>query len=129
MAGAAHQRTFPRGAGPTAALLDFVHRLRWRDLDAEVRHEAKRHLLDTLGVMIAGGAGDVASKADAVLTTIRPVGGAVPVPGRARRVDRLDAAWLGGTGAHGIELDDGGASRRRGGAGVVVGGLRRKGFR
>lgn len=107
MAGATHQRTIARGAGPTAALLDFAHRLRWRDLDGEVRHEAKRHLLDTLGVMIAGGAGDVASKADAVLTTIRPAGGAVPVPGRARRVDRLDAAWLGGTGAHGIELDDG----------------------
>lgn len=107
MAGAAHKRTIAQGAGPTAALLDFAYRLRWRDLDAEVRREAKRHLLDTLGVMIAGGAGDVASKADVVLSTIRPAGGAVPVPGRARRVDRLDAAWLSGTGAHGIELDDG----------------------
>ncbi len=31
----------------------------------------------------------------------------VPVPGRARRADLLDAAFLGGTAAHGIELDDG----------------------
>ena len=31
----------------------------------------------------------------------------VPVPGRARRADLLDAAYLGGTAAHGIELDDG----------------------
>ncbi len=30
-----------------------------------------------------------------------------PVPGRARRADLLDAAFLGGTAAHGIELDDG----------------------
>jgi len=29
------------------------------------------------------------------------------VPGRARRADLLDAAFLGGTAAHGIELDDG----------------------
>ena len=31
----------------------------------------------------------------------------IPVPGRARRADLLDAAFLGGTAAHGIELDDG----------------------
>jgi len=108
MAGASKQRQIAGdGQRPTAALLDFALKLQWRDLDEDIRHETKRHLLDTLGVMVAGGAGDVASKADAVLTTIRPEGGSVPVPGRARRVDRLDAAWLGGTGAHGIELDDG----------------------
>ncbi len=94
------------GKRPTAELLEFVAGLRWSDLDDEIRHAAKRHLLDTLGVMVAGGIGDVATKADAVLATVR-TGGDVPVPGRARRVDRLDAAWLGGTGAHGIELDDG----------------------
>ena len=33
--------------------------------------------------------------------------GRMPVPGRARRADLLDAAFLGGTAAHGIELDDG----------------------
>ena len=94
------------GRRPTAELLEFVAGLRWSDLSDEVKHAAKRHLLDTLGVMVAGGAGDVATKADAVIATVR-AGGEVPVPGRARRVDRLDAAWLGGTGAHGIELDDG----------------------
>src|SRR4029450_630745 len=34
-------------------------------------------------------------------------GGTIPVPGRAKRHDLLDAAFLGGTAAHGIELDDG----------------------
>jgi 2-methylcitrate dehydratase PrpD len=48
----------------------------------------------------------VATRAEAMLAAVRP-GGGVPVPGRARRADLLDAAFLGGTAAHGIELDDG----------------------
>jgi 2-methylcitrate dehydratase PrpD len=93
-------------SGQTARLLGFVQGLRWDDLDEEVRAAAKRHLLDTLGVMVAGGAGDIAGKAEGVIAALRPAG-TVPVPGRHRRADVLDAAWLGGTGAHGIELDDG----------------------
>ena len=56
--------------------------------------------------MIAGAGGEVATRAEAVLEAVRPAG-SVPVPGRARRADLLDAAFLGGTAAHGIELDDG----------------------
>lgn len=92
--------------GDTRALLSFVAGLSWHELDDEVRRAARRHLLDTVGVMVAGGAGDVATRLDGVLAQVRP-DGAVPVPGRCRRVDALDAAHLGGTGAHGIELDDG----------------------
>jgi 2-methylcitrate dehydratase PrpD len=91
---------------PTAALVEFVAGLRCDALSAEVRHYARRHLLDTVGVMIAGAAGDVASRAEAAVASVRPPGD-VPVPGRARRADLLDAAFLGGTAAHGIELDDG----------------------
>src|SRR5262245_29817190 len=90
----------------TAALVAFVGALRHDALSAEVRHYARRHLLDTVGVMIAGAAGDVATRAEAVVASVRPAGD-VPVPGRARRADLLDAAFLGGTAAHGIELDDG----------------------
>ena len=93
-------------AGATDALVDFVHRLRHDALDEEVRHYARRHLLDTIGVMIAGAGGAVATQAEAVVASVRPAG-LVPVPGRARRADLLDAAFLGGTAAHGIELDDG----------------------
>ena len=93
-------------AGATAGLVDFVNGLRFDALDAEVRHCARRHLLDTVGVMIAGAARDVATRAEAVLAAVRG-GGRIPVPGRARRADLLDAAFLGGTAAHGIELDDG----------------------
>jgi 2-methylcitrate dehydratase PrpD len=93
-------------SGATAALVAFVSALRHDGLDAEVRHYARRHLLDTVGVMISGAAGDVATRAETMLAGVRPAG-AIPVPGRVRRADMLDAAYLGGTAAHGIELDDG----------------------
>src|SRR5215831_814624 len=93
-------------AGATAALAEFVGAVRCDSLDAEVRRYARRHLLDTVGVMIAGAGGDVATRAEATLAGVRG-GGRIPVPGRLRRADLLDAAFLGGTAAHGIELDDG----------------------
>jgi 2-methylcitrate dehydratase PrpD len=93
-------------AGATDGLTGFVSGLRFDALDHEVRHYAKRHLMDTVGVMIAGAGGEVATRAETMLASVRPAGG-VAVPGRARRADLLDAAFLGGTAAHGIELDDG----------------------
>lgn len=98
--------TLQPAAGATDALCAFVAALRHEALDDEVRHYARRHLLDTVGVMISGAGGDVATRAEAVLAAVRPAG-RIPVPGRARRADLLDAAFLGGTAAHGIELDDG----------------------
>jgi 2-methylcitrate dehydratase PrpD len=98
--------TLDPAAGATGAVVSFVAGLRYEALSDEVRHYAKRHLLDTVGVMIAGAEGDVATRAEAVLAAVRPAG-QVPVPGRRRRADLLDAAFLGGTAAHGIELDDG----------------------
>jgi 2-methylcitrate dehydratase PrpD len=56
--------------------------------------------------MVAGAAADVAMRAEAALAAVRGAG-CIPVPGRARRADLLDAAFLAGTAAHGIELDDG----------------------
>jgi 2-methylcitrate dehydratase PrpD len=96
----------PAAAGATDALTGFVSGLRHDALSPEVRHYAKRHLMDTVGVMIAGAGGDVANRAEAMLRAVRPAGN-VTVPGRTRRADLLDAAFLGGTAAHGIELDDG----------------------
>src|SRR5262245_30874581 len=99
-------QTLHPAAGATAAIVEFVGELRHAALPDEVRHYARRHLLDTVGVMIAGAGGDVATRAEAVLAAVRPAG-RIPVPGRARRADLIDAAFLGGTAAHGIELDDG----------------------
>jgi 2-methylcitrate dehydratase PrpD len=98
--------TLQPAAGATAALVEFVATLRHGALDAEVRHYARRHLLDTVGVMICGAGGEIANRAERALAEVRGAG-RIPVPGRARRADLLDAAFLGGTAAHGIELDDG----------------------
>ena len=98
--------TLHPAAGATGAIVEFVGELRHAALSDEVRHYARRHLLDTVGVMIAGAGGDVATRAEAVLAAARPAG-RIPVPGRSRRADVIDAAFLGGTAAHGIELDDG----------------------
>jgi 2-methylcitrate dehydratase PrpD len=96
----------PRRGGASNALVDFVSDLRFAALPDDVRHYARRHLLDTVGVMIAGAGGDVAARAERVAASVRAPG-RIPVPGRARRADLLDAAFLSGTAAHGIELDDG----------------------
>jgi 2-methylcitrate dehydratase PrpD len=93
------------GSG-TDAIIALVQNLKWDALDADVRHAAKRHFLDTLGVIIAGSSGDLAGRAEAVLARVRAAGN-VPVPGRQRRADLLDAAYIAGTAGHGIELDDG----------------------
>jgi 2-methylcitrate dehydratase PrpD len=93
-------------AGATAALVEFTGSLRYDTLPEDARHYARRHLLDTVGVMIAGAGGTIAIQAESVIAAVRPAG-KIPVPGRARRADLLDAAFLGGTAAHGIELDDG----------------------
>src|SRR5215470_12135375 len=98
--------TLQPAAGATQAIVDFASGLTYTSLSAEVRHYARRHLLDTVGVMIAGAPGDVATRAEAVVSAVRPAG-KIPVPGRERRADLLDAAFLAGTAAHGIELDDG----------------------
>src|ERR1700692_1368341 len=76
--------------------------LTWIDFDIEVRRAATRHLLDTIGVMIAGAPGQIATQVERVLADVRPAAG-VPIPGRTRRADILDAAFLAGTAGHGIE--------------------------
>ena len=107
MSHSAEAVTLHPAAGATDAIVAFASTLRYADLDDEVRYYARRHLLDTVGVMIAGAPGDVATNAETMLASVRSGGGKIPVPGRAKRHDLLDAAFLGGTAAHGIELDDG----------------------
>jgi len=103
----AEAHTLHPAAGATDTIVSFTSDLRYADLSDEVRYYARRHLLDTVGVMIAGAPGDVASDAEKMVDAVRAGSGKIPVPGRAKRHDILDAAFLGGTAAHGIELDDG----------------------
>ncbi len=102
--------------GATRRLAGFAAGLRDEDLDAAVRHAAKRHILDTLGACLAGSGQRVTETAEAVLAE-GLAEGAVPVPGRRRRADAPTAAYLGGVAGHaaylggvaghGLELDDG----------------------
>jgi 2-methylcitrate dehydratase PrpD len=98
--------TLQPAAGATDEIVQFAGALRYDALPEDARHYARRHLLDTVGVMIAGAPGTIATQAENVIKAVRPAG-KIPVPGRERRADLLDAAFLGGTAAHGIELDDG----------------------
>src|SRR5438045_2432465 len=98
--------TLQPAAGATDQIVKFAGALRYDALPEDARHYARRHLLDTVGVMIAGAGGTIATQAENVIKAVRPAG-KIPVPGRVRRTDLLDAAFLGGTAAHGIELDDG----------------------
>jgi 2-methylcitrate dehydratase PrpD len=98
--------TLQPAAGATGKIVEFAGAVRYDSLPEEARHYARRHLLDTVGVMIAGAPGSIATQAENVIKSVRPAG-SIPVPGRPRRADLLDAAFLGGTAAHGIELDDG----------------------
>lgn len=71
-----------------------------------VRHAACRHLMDTTGAVIAGMSQPPARMASEVHGALLAPGPVV-VPGLARRWDALTAAYLMGTAAHGLELDDG----------------------
>lgn len=74
------------------------------------RAAARRHLLDTLGAVVAG---LDAEPTRIVIDTLASLGlgaaaGGVAVPGHdGRRWDAASAAYVMGTAAHGLELDDG----------------------
>ena len=93
--------------GPTASLVSLARDLTWRDLPVEVIHAAKRHLLDTCGAIIGGMQMDVATKIVTVGGVAAPSAGGIPVPGSRLRLDAPSFAFVCGTAAHGIELDDG----------------------
>jgi len=51
--------TLQPAAGATDQIVRFTGSLRYDALPEDARHHARRHLLDTVGVMIAGAPGDV----------------------------------------------------------------------
>ena len=97
-----------RGAdrGPTKTLTALAAGLTYADLDNVTRRKLKSHILDSIGVCLAGGQEDVSRIAASVMADVAAPGD-VPVPGLARRSDVLTAAFLAGTAGHGLELDDG----------------------
>ena len=81
--------TLQPAAGATDQIVRFTAQLRYDALPEDARHYARRHLLDTVGVMIAGASGSIATQAENVLKSVRP-SGKVPVPGRKRRADQSE---------------------------------------
>lgn len=100
-------RAVAGATGPTATLAAFAATLRFDAMTESERAAARRHLLDTLGACIAGSASEAARLAAEVVEDALPGSGEVAVAGRARGYDALSAAYLMGTAAHGLEVDDG----------------------
>ena len=95
------------GPGPTRALAAFVADLRHGEIDAFARRAACRHLIDTLGAMIAGAAQDSTRSVQQAYARAGVAPGPVAMPGFTERFDALHAAYVGGTACHGLEVDDG----------------------
>jgi 2-methylcitrate dehydratase PrpD len=91
---------------PTAVLANLASGLRYNHIDAACLNTARRHTLDTLGAIFAGSTQHATLCAAHALDALG-VKGEVPVPGLAKRYDALSAAYIAGTAAHGLELDDG----------------------
>ncbi len=93
--------------GPTRQLAAHLAGLTLEGIDAFARRAATRHLIDSIGAMIAG-AGEEATRAvERSLDAAGVAPGPVAMPGLSRRLDALHAAHLAGTACHGLELDDG----------------------
>ena len=86
-------------------LARFVAELRLAEVPLEVRHRAKLHILDALGLGLASNAYEFGHKAAAGVAAIGAVG-SCSVIGRAVRFDVRDAALLNGILIHGLDFDD-----------------------
>lgn len=95
----------PNQIGITDSLVMMGQSIDWNLIPDDVRHAAKRHLLDTLGAMIAGLSGNVARAVSQLQIDAGTNG--IRIPGGSLMRAPLDMAYLCGTAAHSLELDDG----------------------
>lgn len=95
--------------------------LRYEQIPASVRGSALLHILDTIGVMLAGSRLDTGKKAYALATSVSessPAKFSVTLPGTSTKVSLLDGVFAMASAAHCGELDD-----IHSGAGTCVGGM------
>ncbi|RIA45507.1 2-methylcitrate dehydratase PrpD [Hephaestia caeni] len=92
--------------GFTTRLLDKLHHIRLADLDQRTQQAARHHLLDTVALIYGGSREETTGIAEATLAAARPPGG-LPVLGRERRADVLDATFIMAVAGHSLEFDDG----------------------
>ena len=89
----------------TQRLAQFVADSRWDDVPSNVRHEAKRALLNWLGCAIGGCRDDSVER---LIAALAPFSGErhATLLGRDERVDALTAACINGTGSNRLDFDD-----------------------
>ena len=89
----------------TGQLAGFIVNSRWRDIPREIRHEAKRALLNWLGCAL-GGCHD--ATVEIALAAVREFAGPqqAPLVGRRERLDVLNAALINAIGSNVLDFDD-----------------------
>jgi 2-methylcitrate dehydratase PrpD len=89
----------------TQQLAQFLVESRWRDIPGEVRHEAKRSVMNFVGTALGGCRDEAVAVA---LEALAPFFGPAPatVIGRSERPDALNAAFLNAVSANVLEFDD-----------------------
>ncbi len=92
--------------GISEHLVDFLFNLDYSDLPSEVVHQAKRCLLDYLGVTLAGSATETADKLKYFLSNFKEEAQCTVI-GYKRKTDIFKSAMLNGITSHVLELDDG----------------------
>jgi 2-methylcitrate dehydratase PrpD len=91
--------------GVTERLAKFVADTRWRDLPAQVVHQAKRSLMNFFAVALTGCRNDTIETALATLTQFSG-GRQAALIGRRERIDALNAAFLNAAGANVLDFCD-----------------------
>ncbi len=89
----------------SSQLAEFTAALRFEDIPRDVVEQAKRHLLDCLGIALASSGFDFAQRTANALLGLAGEG-PHPVIGYAMRLPLRDAVMLNGTLIHGLDFDD-----------------------
>jgi len=89
----------------TRPLCEFIERTTWADIPLDVRHEAKRALVNYFAVALAGCSDPDVDKALTLFKRFN-AGGAAHVIGRAGAMDMLNAASLNAMSANVFDFDD-----------------------
>lgn len=92
--------------GISKKLIDFIYYLKYEDLPSNVILQAKRCLLDYLGVVLGGSATETANKMRLFLSKFND-NPEVTVIGYHKKTDLFKAALVNGITSHVLELDDG----------------------
>ena len=90
----------------TDQAIQFILQVSWPNLPREVRHQAKRCLLDTLGALLAGTKTPVAELVAGFAAAQFP-GDEATILGRGQRVSAVGAALANGFAANALDIDDG----------------------